>query len=64
MSKAYSVRQLRMEGDPIAEISRKFEVSRDTVYKHRAMDDLLQKPPLPWASASCSIATIRLSRVG
>ena len=27
MSKAYSIRQLRMEGDSIAEISRKLEVS-------------------------------------
>lgn len=26
MSKAYSIRQLRMEGDSIAEISRKLEV--------------------------------------
>ena len=34
MSKAYSIRQLRMEGDSIAEISRKLEVSRDTVYKY------------------------------
>ena len=31
MSKAYSIRQPRMEGDSIAEISRKLEVSRDTV---------------------------------
>ena len=31
MSKAYSIRQPRMEGDSIAEISRKLEVFRDTV---------------------------------
>ena len=31
MSKAYSIRQLRMEGDSIAEISRKLEVSRDAI---------------------------------
>lgn len=37
MSKAYSIRQLRMEGDSIAEISRKLEVSRDTVYRHLAI---------------------------
>ena len=42
MSKAYSIRQLRMEGDSIAEISRKLEVSRDTVYKYLAMGDLSQ----------------------
>lgn len=47
MSKAYSIRRLRMEGDSIAEISRKLEVSRDTVYKYLAMDDLSQKPPSP-----------------
>lgn len=52
MPKAYSIRQLRMEGDSIAEISRKLEVSRDTVYKHLAMDDLSQKPPAPRARAS------------
>jgi len=52
MSKAYSIRQLRMEGDSIAEISRKLEVSRDTVYKYLAMDDLSQRPPAPRAKAS------------
>lgn len=31
MPKAYSIRQPRMEGDSIAEIFRKFGVSRDTV---------------------------------
>lgn len=49
MSKAYSIRQLRMEGDSIVEISRKLEVSRDTACKHLAMDDLSQKPPSPRA---------------
>ena len=52
MSKAYSIRQLRMEGDSIAEISRKLEVSRDTVYKYLAMEDLSQRPPAPRAKAS------------
>lgn len=47
MSKAYSIRQLRMEGDSIAEISRKLEVSRDTVNKYLAADDLSPKPPQP-----------------
>ena len=47
MSKAYSIRQLRMEGDSIAEISRKLDVSRDTVYKYLAADDLSPKPPQP-----------------
>ena len=52
MSKAYSIRQPRMEGDSIAEISRKLEVSRDTVYKYLAMEDLSQRPPAPRAKAS------------
>lgn len=52
MSKAYSIRQLRMEGDSIAEISRKLEVSRDTVYKYLAMENLSQRPPAPRAKAS------------
>ena len=52
MSKACSIRQLRMEGDSIAEISRKLEVSRDTVYKYLAMDDLSQGPPAPRAKGS------------
>lgn len=47
MSKAYSIRQLRMEGDSIAEISRKLEVSRDTVYKYLAMEDLSQSESTP-----------------
>ena len=47
MSKAYSIRQPRMEGDSIAEISRKLEVSRDTVYKYLAMDDLSQSESTP-----------------
>ena len=34
MSKAYSIRQLRMEGDSIAEISRKLEVSRKTTSRY------------------------------
>ena len=47
MSKAYSIRQLRMDGASIAEISRKLEVSRDTVYKYLAAEDLSQRPPAP-----------------
>ena len=47
MSKAYSIRQLRMKGDSIAKIARKLEVSRDTVYKYLAAEDLSQRPPLP-----------------
>ena len=46
MSKAYSIRHLRMEGDSIAELSRKFWVSRNTVYKNLAADDLSPKPPV------------------
>lgn len=52
MSKAYSIRQLRMEGDSIAEISRKLEVSRDAVCKYLAMNDLSQRPPAPRAKDS------------
>ena len=47
MSKAYSILQLRMDGDSIAEISRELEVSRDTVYKYLAAEDLSQRPPAP-----------------
>ena len=47
MFKAYSIRQLRMEGDSIVEISRKLEVSRDTVYKYLAMEDLSQSESTP-----------------
>lgn len=72
MSKAYSIRQLRMEGDSIAEISRKLEVSRGAVYKYLAMEDLSQSestsipstpftPPssgcFPWAN--CPLRTRR-----
>ena len=45
MSKAYSIRQPRMEGDSIARISRKLEVSRDTAYRYLAMEGLSQRPP-------------------
>ena len=41
-----------MEGDSIAEISRKLEVSRDAVYKYLAMEDLSPRPPAPCAKAS------------
>ena len=53
MSKAYSIRQLRMEGDSIAEISRKLEVSRDTVYKYLEMDDFSPEMPV-YGSASAT----------
>lgn len=44
MSKAYSIRQLRMEGDSIAEISRKLEVPRDTVSAPRSMPTSASRP--------------------
>lgn len=47
MSKAYSIRQLRMEGDSVAAISRKLEVSRGTVYRYLEKDDLSPEPPGP-----------------
>lgn len=56
MSKAYSIRQLRMEGDSIAEISRKLEVSRDTVYKYLTMEDLSQRPPALRDKAGADVA--------
>lgn len=45
MSKAYSIRQLRMMGCSIAEIARKTEVSRDTVCKYLAKEDFSEHPP-------------------
>lgn len=48
MSQAYSIRQLRKQGDSVAEIARKVGVSRNTVYNHLAKDDL--SPSIPIAS--------------
>ena len=48
MSQAYSIRQLRKQGDSVAEIARKVGVSRNTVYSHLAKDDL--SPSIPIAS--------------
>lgn len=54
MSKAYSIRQPRMEGDSIAERypgSSRFS-GTPSVYKYFAMEDLSQRPPAPRAKAS------------
>lgn len=45
MSKIYSIRQLRMEGRPIAQIAKTLSVSRDTVYKYLEKEDLSPKAP-------------------
>lgn len=45
MSEIYSIRQMRMEGRPIAHIAKKLEISRDTVYKYLE-EELSPKPPV------------------
>lgn len=45
MSQTYSIRQLRKQGDSIAEIARKVGVSRNTVYNHLAKEDLSPRMP-------------------
>lgn len=52
MSKVHSIRQMRMAGESIAQISRTLEVSRDTVYKYLAAEDLSPEPPKRKAPAS------------
>jgi transposase len=46
MSKVHSIRRMRMEGYPIAQISKTLGVSRGTVYKYLAESDLSSKPPV------------------
>ena len=46
MSQAYSIRQLRKQGDSVAEIARKVGVSRNTVYNHLSKDDLSPSFPI------------------
>ncbi len=46
MSKIHSIRQMRMEGRPIAHIAQTLEVSRDTVYKYLKEEDLSPAPPV------------------
>lgn len=45
MSKVHSIRQMRMRGHNVSEISRTLEVSRDTVYKYLEESDLSPRPP-------------------
>lgn len=45
MSQAYSIRQLKKQGETVAEIARKVGVCRNTVYNCLAEDDLLPKMP-------------------
>ncbi len=45
MSKIYAIRQLRKAGESVAAIAEKEDVSRDTVYKYIAMDDLTPQIP-------------------
>ncbi|WP_206168147.1 helix-turn-helix domain-containing protein [Trueperella pyogenes] len=46
MSQVVTIRQLRKSGESIASISRITGVSRDTVYKYLALDDLSRRCPL------------------
>ena len=46
MSQVVTIRQLRKSGESIASISRITGVSRDTVYKYLALDDLSPKMPV------------------
>lgn len=52
MSKVHSIRQMRMGGHNVSEISRTLEVSRDTVYKYLEDPDLSPQPPVRRKSAS------------
>lgn len=45
MSQAYSIRQLRQQGNSISEISRKCDVSRNTVYKYLEKTDFSEDIP-------------------
>ena len=56
ISKAYSIRQLWIEGSSVAATPRKKPVvSRDTVCKHLAAEDLSPKPPMPAGRAHLTI---------
>ena len=52
MSKVHSIRQMRMRGHSVSEISRTLEVSRDTVYKYLEESDLSPRPPARRKSTS------------
>ena len=52
MTKQNDIRQLRRQGDSVAEIARKTGVSRDTVYKYRDKDDFSPSPPVRSARPS------------
>lgn len=52
MSKVHSIRQMRMRGHNVSEISRTLEVSRDTVYKYLEAPDLSPQPPAKRKSVS------------
>ncbi|MEE1158165.1 MAG: helix-turn-helix domain-containing protein, partial [Atopobiaceae bacterium] len=45
MSKVNDIRRMRREGETVASIARKVGVSRDTVYRYLAADDLSPKIP-------------------
>lgn len=46
MSKIYSIRQMRMDGRPIAHIVKTPEISRDAVCKYLEEEDLSPRPPI------------------
>ena len=56
MSQVYSIRQLRKQGETVAEIARKAGVCRNTVYNCLAQDDLSPKMPTVKERASTSDA--------
>ena len=53
MSKVQSIREMRRNGESVSVISRKLDVSRDTVYKYLQKDDF--SPVMPTPSKSKSI---------
>lgn len=52
MSKVHFIRQMRMRGHNVSEISRTLDVSRDTVYKYLEDPDLSPQPPIRRKSTS------------
>ena len=52
MSKVQSIREMRREGESVTAISKKLEVSRDTVYKYLKADDFSPTMPVPSKSKS------------
>lgn len=64
MSKVHSIRQMRMRGRNVSEISRTLEVSRDTVCKYLEEPDLSPQPAARRKSASIMDQYARSSSPG